>query len=203
YGKQHGVPTFLDVRDLWPDEMLDRVPRIMRGAGRLLLSPLFAETRQAMSGAAGIIAISQRFLDWGLEHAGRSRSIDRDRIFPLGYTGNIDTVAVSNEVVAAASSHGVNADKKIFWFSGTFVGNIDLGTVIEAARVLQSRNDIQFVLTGSGEREREWRGQANGLGNVVFTGWAGSADLAYLSSIAWAGLGAYKPGARMTLPNKL
>jgi glycosyltransferase involved in cell wall biosynthesis len=203
YGRARGVPTFLDIRDLWPDEMVDRLPQAARGLGRALLSPLFASARRALEGASGLIAISERFLNWGLEFAGRERSAERDRIFPIGYTGNTAHGNAPTAEVRAAPGVDVNPDKRVFWFAGTFVGNIDLGTVIEAARRLQDREDIQFVLTGSGERSDEWHSQARGLANVVFTGWADSAELGALSSVAWAGLGAYRKGAKMSLPNKL
>jgi glycosyltransferase involved in cell wall biosynthesis len=203
FGRAHDVPTYLDIRDLWPDEMIDRLPASLRLLGRLALQPLSASTRQAMQGATGLIGISQRFLEWGLAFAGRDRQPDRDRVFPLGYTGSLGSALVGEGVRAAMSARGVREEKKIFWFSGTFVGNIDLGTVIETARRLQGRDDIQFVLTGAGEREQEWRDQGRGLVNLVFTGWAGSAELAYLSSVAWAGLAAYRVGAKMTLPNKV
>ncbi len=202
YGRSRGVPVFLDIRDLWPDEMLGRVPKAVQGLGRWLLTPLYSATREAMCAASGLYAISETYLQWGLVHAGRDRST-RDRVLPMGYTGRLDTGSVTDEVRRAVLERGVDPGKRIYWFAGTFVGNIDLGTVIEAARSLRTRNDIQFVLTGRGEREKAWREQAEGLENVVFTGWAGQAELAYLASISWMGLGAYSSGARMSLPNKL
>lgn len=202
YGRTYGVPVFLDVRDLWPDEMLQRVPRMMRSVGRCLLAPLYFNARHAMQDATGLIAISTRFLEWGLSRAGRSQTAS-DRVFPLGYTGTLDATKVSDSTIESLRAVGVDETRKVFWFSGTFVGNIDLGVVIEAARLLQLHSHLQFVLTGSGERENEWRTQARGLRNVVFTGWAKKEQLSYLSSIAWVGLGAYRRGASMSLPNKL
>ena len=203
YGRARGVPVFLDIRDLWPDEMVDRLPPAARGLGRVLLAPLFGSARRALQGASGLIAISERFLNWGLEFARRERSVDWDRIFPLAYTGDPAGAKVTAAALRAELMPGVNPERRIFWFAGTFVGNIDLGTVIEAARRLQARGDIQFVLTGTGERSEEWRAQAHGLANVVFTGWADVAQLDALSGAAWAGLGAYRQGAKMSMPNKL
>lgn len=202
YGRARAVPTFLDIRDLWPDEMLARFPPVMRGVGRRLLAPLYAGAREAMTGATGLLAISETFLKWGLVQAGRERTV-LDRVFPLAYTGALDAAQVTDTARRTVMGRGVDPTKKIFWFAGTFVGNIDLGTVIEAARGLRDRNDVQFVLSGAGERERTWRRQAEGLGNVVFTGWMGREELAYLASIARAGLGAYRRGANMSLPNKV
>lgn len=202
FGRRRGIPVFLDIRDLWPDEILSRIPVKMRSAGRLVLSPLFREAARALQGATGIIGISEAYLGWALHRARRART-PSDRVFPLGYTGQLHRTEPGPEVGARLQAMGVDPAKRILWFSGTFVGNIDLGTVIEAARVLSGNPAIQFVLSGSGEREAEWRRQAAGLENVVFTGWVGSEELLWLSRVAWAGLAAYRVGASMSLPNKL
>jgi len=202
FGRERGVPVALDIRDLWPDEMLDRVPRLARPLGRMLLAPLYSSARRALKDATALVAISQQFLDWGLGRSGRARG-PLDRVIPMGYTGALDAVAVDDAVRAKVAALGVDPRKRIFWFSGTFTGNLDLGTVIEAARLLASDSDIQFVFCGSGERDAEWRAQARGMGNVIFTGWAVASELAHLSQIAWAGLGAYAPQARMSNPNKV
>ncbi len=202
FGRKHGVPTWLDIRDLWPDEMLDRVPRRLRPLGRLALAPMYASAREALTGATGLIAISNTFLAWGLDFARRARR-STDHVLPMGYTGQLDLTAPHDAARAALAALGVDPRKRIFWFAGTFVGNIDLGTVIEAARTLRDETNIQFVLSGTGERESEWREQARGLTNVIFTGWAGRDTLSCLASMAWAGLGAYRKGASMSLPNKV
>jgi glycosyltransferase involved in cell wall biosynthesis len=202
FGRERGIPVALDIRDLWPDEMVDRVPTVARWLARLVLAPMYAEARRALRDATALVSISNNFLDWGLAHAGRAAT-PLDRVIPMGYTGALDAVSVDDAMRAKLVALGVNPVKRIFWFSGTFTGNLDLGTVIEAARRLQGDENIQFVFCGNGERDAEWRAQASGLRNVVFTGWAVAQELAWLSSIAWAGLGAYAAHARMSNPNKV
>ena len=139
---------------------------------------------------------------WALGMAGRHRGLT-DRVFPLSYTGQLPTPGSDSKIAENLLALGVDPVKRIFWFSGTFVGNIDLGTVIESARDLASESGIQFVLTGTGERATEWQRQAQGLPNVIFTGWANRGELAWLAEAAWVGLGAYRLNASMSLPNKL
>ncbi|MCC7257964.1 MAG: glycosyltransferase family 4 protein [Gammaproteobacteria bacterium] len=202
YAAARDIPVYLDIRDLWPDEILTRVPDPARPVARLALAPLYRAAQRAVRGATGLIGISQAYLDWGLRMAGRHATA-QDLVIPLGYTGNLDRIRHSPATERRLRDVGVDPGKQMCWFSGTFVGNIDLGTVIEAARLLADREDIQFVFSGSGERDTAWRRQAAGLNNVIFTGWVGSEELAWLSTVAWAGLGAYKPNATMSLPNKL
>jgi glycosyltransferase involved in cell wall biosynthesis len=202
FGRRYGIPVVLDLRDLWPDAILAQVPQAVRGIGRVLLAPMFRQARKAFRGASGIIAISESYMRWGLDMAGRERSVT-DRVFPLGYMGQLPPPASDSKITDKLLALGVDPTKRIFWFSGSFVGSIDLGTVIESARDLVSESGIQFVLTGAGEWATEWQRQAKGLSNVIFTGWAGAGELAWLSKAAWVGLCAYRRNATQSLPNKL
>ncbi len=202
YGTRHSVPVLLDVRDLWPDEMAARLPAPVRPLAPTLLWPMYRSARRALSGASGIVAISNTYMSWARQF-GRRSPAPGDLCVPFGYPPADDARPIPDEVATKLVSAGVDASRRIAWFCGTFVGSIDLGTVIEAARQLAGRSDLQFVLTGSGEKDALWREQARGLPNVVFTGWAGRDEIAWLSRHAWVGLGAYKRDAKMSLPNKL
>lgn len=203
YGHRHGVPVLLDVRDLWPDEFVNLLPKSVRFLGPLLFAPLYRDARRALEGADGIVAISQTYLDWGLGFAGREQG-RCDAVFTHGYPV---THPCEEEVEAAGGrlrARGIDPARPFFLFLGTFVGSIDLGTVIEAARRLLGEGVTpQFVLCGSGMREAEWKAAAEGVDNVLFPGWVDVPEIAWLSRHAVAGLGAYKAGALMSLTNKI
>jgi glycosyltransferase involved in cell wall biosynthesis len=201
YGASRSIPVLLDIRDLWPDEMTARLPRPLRPLARLIFPRMHRDAAYALRGAAGLIAISTRYLEWGLRHARRLKNVN-DAVFTHGYPVP-EKKRICSDTVQWLSGLGIEKSKRIFWFVGTFVGSIDLSTVIEAARRLVDRPDVQFVFTGSGERDSEWREQAKGLANVVFTGWCDAQQVGTLASIAWAGLGAYKRDALMSLTNKV
>jgi glycosyltransferase involved in cell wall biosynthesis len=203
YGLQHQVPVFVDIRDLWPDEMMSRLPKALRWLGTMVLARLYYQTRRALRRATGIVAISESYLTWAHGHARRT-AIASDQCAPIGYS----RPNVVDDVQAGIAGRkllrmGVREGAKIAWFCGTFVGSIDLATVIAAARILQDDERILFVLSGSGEREAQWRADSCGLRNVVFTGWIGPNEQEWLAKRAWIGLAAYKKGALMSLPNKL
>lgn len=201
FGRERRVPVLLDVRDLWPDEMAMRLPSPLRPFSRLLFWSMYRDARYALRGADGILAISSKYLRWALGHAGRSQH-GQDHVFTHGYPDRQPQPQTLSPAAVAAEL-GLDPRHRVVWFVGTFVGSIDLGTVIEAARLVQQELPLTFVLTGSGEKEGEWRRQAAGLGNVLFTGWVDQDRLAALASLAWAGLAAYKAGALMSLTNKL
>lgn len=203
YGYEHGVPVHVDVRDLWPDELVRRLPPWLRWLGRAAVLPMQHQACRAMANATGIVAISESYLAWARMLAGRS-GVDRDFLAPLGFKKpEIESGSVGGETVRRMLDQGVDPKLKIVWFCGTFVRSIDLGVAISAARLLRGKPAFQFVLSGTGEFEERWRQEASGLSNVVFTGWVGPQEQAWLSGQAWVGLAPYSRGALMSLPNKI
>jgi glycosyltransferase involved in cell wall biosynthesis len=204
YGRRAGVPVIVDVRDLWPDIFVDIFPRIGQPLARLLLDPLFRTVDRALAGADAITAVSRTYLEWGLRRAGRPAS-PRDRVFPLGYPRPSAPASAREGAARSLAVRGVDAEKRIIWFVGMFGRTYDLSTVIRAAGQLEAEGveNLQFVLSGAGDRDERWRAEAAGLRSVVFTGWVAAAEIEYLLSVAWAGLVAYAPGAPQSLPNKV
>jgi glycosyltransferase involved in cell wall biosynthesis len=204
FGHRNGVPVIIDVRDLWPDIFLDVVPRQLRPVMRVALQPMVRAAKDVFRKCAGITAISPGYLDWALGYAKRPRN-KFDQVFPLGYEkptpSDIDAAQARRELAGA----GVDPAKKICWFVGVFGATYDLTTVIKTAALLQERgrDDIQFVLSGGGEKNSEWRKMAEGLRNVVFTGWVDGAKIVCLGEMSSIGLAAYTLSAPQGLPNKL
>ena len=73
YAKGRGIPIVLDIRDLWPDVILDIAPPWARWPARLFLSSLFRDLREACAGATAIIGITDPIVEWGVRNAGRSK----------------------------------------------------------------------------------------------------------------------------------
>ncbi len=191
FARRHGLPSVVDVNDLWPDEMWARVPRFARPLARLLLRPLSRQVAAAMTDATAICAISRTYLEWARRKGARADST-ADSIFPLGYPDDPD-------VSVPPAADGV----KRFLFVGTFVRSIDLETVIEAARRLVGRADIRVIIVGAGENDAALRRHAADLPNVEFKGWATQQQIREHAHVAYAGLAAYAAGALMSLPNKI
>ena len=203
YGSRQGIPVVIDVRDLHPDIYLSLVPKAARPIARLALGYLYRELGAALRLATGLVAIAPSFLEWALRHAGRAAT-SRDTVIPFA---SPELHASAEEISAAGAelrAAGVDPERKIIWYVGTYNRWIDLETPIRAARLLgaEGLSDVQFVFSGSGDFEPQWRRQAASLPNVVFTGWIGVPHITYMRSIAWAGLAPYKSGFH-TVGNKL
>lgn len=203
YGRQRSIPVIVDVRDLHPDIYLSLVPAWARPLARVALFRMYRELRTALRLASAVVAIAPSFLAWALRHAGRPATA-RDAVYPLAYP----SLSASPEAVSAGADDlrgmGVRADRKIVWYVGTFNRWIDLETPIEAARMLANagRDDVQLVISGSGDFDPEWRRLAASLPNVVFTGWIGVPHIVHMRGIAWVGLAPYRSGF-LTVGNKL
>jgi glycosyltransferase involved in cell wall biosynthesis len=152
FSKRHGIPAVADVRDLWPDIWVDAAPSRLRRPATMLLAGYFAASRSSLASMAAITGITEEFVDWGVQRAGRVPS-RFDRAFPFGYL----SPALSVEQIHEA---------KQFWQTRLkcreyspairlcFIGSIGLRTglhhVIEAVLDLPAsvRTKVQLVICG-------------------------------------------------------
>lgn len=204
YARPRGIPVVVDVRDMWPDIFVATLSRPLRAPARLLLHSEFGRARRIFRSAAAILAVSEGYLEWALRYAARPRR-SSDAVFPHAYPRTSVDAATAARARGQLQSLGVDGRRVICAFVGTFGLTYDLGTVIEAARLLQRTgyDDVQFVLAGEGERRPDWQAQAAGLSNVIFTGWISAEAIAALLGMARFGLAAYAADAPQGLPNKL
>uniref|UniRef100_UPI004048D047 glycosyltransferase family 4 protein n=1 Tax=Polynucleobacter sp. TaxID=2029855 RepID=UPI004048D047 len=203
YGIANGVPVLLDIRDLWPDVIIDVFPPRWRWVSRLLLANQVRLAREALAGCDALVAVSEGYLQWGLRYACRDRR-PLDATIPLGYVAP-EPRQPFEEISKRMTRQGVRQDAILCWYVGTFGRQYDLGPVIDAARMFQrsGRADVQFVISGDGELGPLWRANAAGLDNIVFTGWIGADEINWMRDQAAIGLQPYSKGAPQGLANKL
>jgi glycosyltransferase involved in cell wall biosynthesis len=205
FGREVGVPVVIDVRDLWPDILVDVVPGALKPIGRLALSSMFRQASAALNQATGIAAVSAGYLDWGLAKAGRPARAT-DVVFPLGYEPTVPSAEDRARIDTLLGNDRTRGDCPIAVFAGSFGRTYDLTTVIEAARKLAqdpAAAIVEFVLCGGGDRDLEWRSLAEGVPGITFTGWLSAGELAAVFERSTWGLAAYARGAPQGISNKL
>lgn len=204
YGKRHNVPVIIDVRDLWPDIFMLAFPKYLNKLGNILLMPYMYISRKIFRECTAVTAVSEGYLEWGLRRGDRLRR-KNDNVFVLGYQRATVDFSTIDSNRSKFAEFGLIESRTICWFVGSFGRTYDLKPIIETARILDEmgRSDIQFVFSGDGENNQQWRQMAKGLSNIVFTGWIDSQQLGYLLSVADIGLMAYAKNAPQGFPNKI
>jgi len=199
--KNKGVPTILDVKDLWPSIFVDVFPRVLRPFARFLLYPYFVLAKKTMKEVDGISTMSQGFLDWCLNFSNRYPS-ENDRVFRL------TTLSMDLEFKKSCAERlywdkmGVTSDDANIIFVGTFSTAFDFEQVYIAAKLVK---DCHFILCGHGPCLSRTKDMMRDLPNVIFPGWIDASQLKSLSGISIATLAPYKNVENFTLniPNKI
>jgi len=197
-----GIPVIIDVRDEWPEDYVRWLPPVLRPLGRLALLGKFWKLGRICRAAKSLTSVTERQLSYGLQHARRNRTAD-DVVF---YTGARSTPLLPDIVsaqVAAWRARGLRDTDFICVFTGTMSPSRPLGTLISATKRLMGRIPIKLVLAGRGDREAEYRGQADGCPAVLFVGWVDAVTMAALNQIADVLLAPYSPDYGFSMPTKI
>lgn len=200
YARRRDIPVIVDVRDLWPDIFLTITRRpLIKKIGRLALSSDFRRLQHLLTEADGLVAVSRGYLDWALRKIGRPAR-EWDRVFFLGY----QPASVRARPLNPAPWLKGHETKKLILFIGTFGFSYELSLVVEAARRLNSsgREDVCFILAGTGEQEEIIRRQSAALPNVLIPGWIEAEEIRELLHSGYLGLLPYVESAPQSLPNK-
>jgi len=183
FARRHGLPFVVDIRDPWPDIFHAYFHPLASWSLAPILWYYRRMTRPVMQSAASILAVTDSMLAWGIDYAGRERR-DRDRVFMIGYNKpQVERpIVVPDEFTEAAPL--------VCLFASTCGNSYDGRMVVEAARLLEASGErrVSFVLSGDGERRREWMDLAAGLTTVRFTGWISNDALQQLFATSHVGL---------------
>lgn len=206
YGRIHGVPVLLDLRDMWPDDMIEALPATLRPLGRICLLPMRRAVRKACAGATALCGVSRPFVNWGLRQADRKAGPD-DRDFPLAYSLR----SPEDKVVRAAEQfwreRGVerSPDQLLVCFFGALGATCRLEAVIRAAKRLETAGrKVTFIIGGKGDKSEYLRQLGAQCSTVRFVGWVGRAEI--WTMLRWADVGLVPISSifsyRSNLPNK-
>ncbi|MEX0734736.1 MAG: glycosyltransferase family 4 protein [Steroidobacteraceae bacterium] len=201
FAKPRGIPAIVDIRDPWPDSLVDHAPNALRAAARIAIHPLEHKTKSAFRGADSLVACSQGFLEWGLNKMGMVRR-SHDRVFYIG--GARPPVKASGDPGRIDQLAERLAGKVIFCFVGSFGHVYRLRLVCEAAAILERKGlrEAHFVLAGDGQQYDAVAEAAKALGNLTVTGWLSATETDRLMSFSQVGLAPIRqmPGC---VPNKI
>ncbi len=207
YGKLHDIPVIVDVRDLWPDLYLDLVPqrlRRTRSVANAFLNRPGSAAREALASATSVTALTESYLSWALEKAGRDRS-ELDAVFPMANRPvAVEDLELARKRVEAFLGRGA-AERALVVYAGNLGVQSEFEAAIDGARLAAERcPHLLMVLAGDGPQLEVLRRHAAGSQNVVLPGWLRGEDLSALLAIASVGLVPYKDTSnfQLNVPNK-
>lgn len=190
YGRSHGVPVVLDMRDMWPDIFVEVLPGSLRPLGRLVATPLFRQGRQACSGATAITGITEAFVDWGLARGGRIRST-LDRSFPMAYASSPPSTDRVREAEGFWDARGLlsRPSELVACFMGAVGRQLDFPSILGASRLLAQKGvPFKLILCGTGDFYAHVAAQAKDIPNVQMMGWVDAAQIYVLMRRSGLGL---------------
>ncbi|WP_027639091.1 glycosyltransferase family 4 protein [Clostridium cadaveris] len=200
YGEEKGVPVVVDMRDLWPEIFKEVVSKKLR----FFVNPYVYLCRKSLSKSMkkvfSIIGLSEPFMKYGLNIAGRDKC-NIDRVIPIGYPNynyNISSVKFDE----LWKNYNISSNDFIVAFTGNFGRQFDFTSIIQASKILSGDISIKFVLCGIGENLEKVKKQCKD--NVIFPGWIEKDMINSLLSNANVGIAPYIDSFnyRNNTPNK-
>lgn len=213
YGHAHDVPVVIDVRDLWPDviyERLGQLPFVGRLARRRWLLPYERMSHHALHNATALTGVGRGMVEWAQDRAHRpAEACARDHHF---YQSQQDptTTATKGEILRGFWRElGVDVNApvvRIVW-GGTLFPSIDTQTLFDGLALLPEplRAQTEVVICGQGPLRPAFEKAATQLPMIRLTGWVPAAQLMGLLMHSDAGLMNYfnRFDLQRAIPNKV
>ncbi len=199
FAKSNNIPVLVDIRDPWPDIFLNHVPPIFRRVAKIIFYKDFKMVENMMKMANGLIAVSNTFLEWGLNYAGRKKKW-LDVVFYLGCSKNLNVNNKPNKPNKIVPLIGSLKCNFVVTFIGTFGSYHNPSILLDCANKLEKYN-ITFVLAGDGEFFKEIKRKSSTMQNVIVTGWLNQNEINVL--LKYSDIGICPTTKRIDLfPNK-
>lgn len=195
------IPYVIDIRDLWPAIFSEVMPKPLKPTGEVYRWLAEKKVRSAYQGAAGLVALSQGFLDYGLSLAMRKQT-SQDQVVRMGYPEYAKLQDNQTIFQKHWTPMGLETEEFIVAFTGNFGRQFDFTPIIQAAKKLAHMKQVKFVLCGGGENLERLKKEAPE--NVVFPGWVEQTEVFSLLQASSLGIAPYRNSMnfRLNTPTK-
>lgn len=204
YSATSNIPLVIDAHDQWPEIYLKVFPIKLRRLAKVLMYGEFSRAKKSFARAASFTAVSETYLNWIVDTAGRTKS-RHDRVFELGYAVPDQLLRRHVSWEGVAEKYQIPRDRKLVSFVGSLGNFYDVETIARAARRLQrsGRSDVHFVIAGSGERLEAVKKIAAQGSNITITGRVRQDEARVLLENSSLAVAAYTRNATQSLSYKI
>lgn len=190
-----------DQMDLWPELMVDMLPRALRQFGHALFFPIYRLRSRLFGRLDGAMALAKPYLDSILRELPAQRSIPQ----LIVYNG-IDVPAFRSAMGSVLPphlrGHFRRAGLKAI-FAGSLGPSYDIDGMVRAAELLASRRSMTTIfIAGDGPRRREVESAATQCTNLVYLGTLDPAVLPSVYAQCDVGLAAYSARSNVEMCDK-
>lgn len=198
--KSKNVPFVLDVKDAWPTNIVDAVPRKFRFIAKLILFPYFRMYSASATSATALCSITNTFLEWAQSIGKRNQTKNDFVAFLTSKQQAIDPIDVERAHSWFKENVRIDTDQLTIYFIGSLSRSFDFNPILEAAKALE----INLVIGGLGEQYQELINLSQGMANVHLLGWVDLAQAQVIAEHSDLALAPMKPMSdfEMSIPNK-
>lgn len=203
FGRAAGIPTVVDVRDLWPEDMINLLPSFMRFAGRALTLPMLGMAKRVFRGASHLTGVTSGCLQQALMMGDR-QDCGNHRVFHLAYA-NPNSDEVIDNIINESTPNELHEPIRLV-FSGMLGVSVDMRPVFEAVRLLLSRgHGVVFDVCGKGDKYDRYYREFGSSQGFEFHGFVDHARLDELLRRAHFGVMPYLNRGTLgkSVPNKV
>jgi glycosyltransferase involved in cell wall biosynthesis len=205
YARDHGIPSIIDIRDLWPEIWADVLPAVLRPPTKAFLKR-YGGARRILRQFTSICGITDQIVEWGLLQAGRDPNWC-DKAFPHGYPERSHSSSdLAKAMLFWNARLPTPRPRLCLCFFGSMTPRTRVDILVTAMRHLpeEIRRHTQLVLCGTGPTFDQLRQSATDLPEIVFPGWISGPQIAALAAMSDAGLLPYPSEGdfRLSIPNK-
>lgn len=207
FGKNKNIPMVLDVKDQWPDLLIEKLPSKFHFLGRLLFFHYFYESKKIFDHIDGFSVTSNSFKEWAQAKISNDGIIKKFNVSPLA---GPDVSLSASDIEQCKdfwkkNKINLNHNNRIF-FAGTLSQAFDFDFLVSIALELRQKiQNFEFVVCGHGPRFKEVKNLMKDLSNVKVIGWVEYSKILYLSKFSIGTIAPYKNTQNFldNIPNKI
>jgi glycosyltransferase involved in cell wall biosynthesis len=203
YCRKNKVPYVIDQMDLWPELVVDSLPKRLRSIGNLCFSYHYFFRNQIYNNASGFISLAKKYYQIPLSYSPNLAKIPNAII----YNGiPIDEYSKLRDSISQTFSKQLpKKDVGDIWFifAGTLGPSYDIRTILTAFHELNVLN-IKLFIAGDGSERKYVEDflRINQNSNIYYLGKLNKSELANIYFLSDVGLNAYGPYSNVEMSDK-